>query len=117
MLKGEPDSRCSAAGGYCMQKTKCPQMNFIDNKCPGDDSVKCCLSAPYQEPECEAKGGKCSAECSCNGDLLSGFCPNQPGPIKCCVEEEIVESCTETSISQCIEERKRRKRSTECTSK
>ena len=100
-----------------MQKTKCPHQNYIDNKCPGDESVKCCLSVPYQEPECEAKGGKCSAECNCNGDLLTGYCPNQPGPIKCCVEEEIVESCTETSISQCIEEGRRRKRSTECTSK
>ena len=101
-----------------MQKTNCPDMDYVDNKCPGNENVKCCLSVPYQEPECEAEGGSCGPECSCQGELLSGYCPKQPGPIKCCIEEELVESCSEetttTSPSECVD--KKISRISDCTS-
>ena len=47
-ISGEPDERCSSEGGYCMKTTNCPGANYVDNKCPGDESNKCCLSAPFQ---------------------------------------------------------------------
>ena len=45
---GEPDERCSSEGGYCMKVSSCPNGDYVDNKCPGDNTIKCCLSAPFQ---------------------------------------------------------------------
>ena len=70
--------------GYCGDPASCPGNNVVDNKCPGGQDNKCCLSVPYQEPECEAEGGACVDKCGCEGEVLHGFCPNQPNSIKCC---------------------------------
>ena len=66
-------------------------------------------------------------KCGCKGEMFDGLCPSQPGSIKCCqtgetttsagemTMEAAVEACkTETTISQCLEERK--KRSSDCSS-
>ena len=103
-----------------MEKSSCPEGNFVDNKCPGGENNKCCLSAPYQEDKCQSEGGTCLDECGCKGDVLTGFCPTQPASIKCCVEEEVVENCNEevttttTVPAACVN--KRRKREAGCSS-
>ena len=69
-------------------------------------------------------------KCECEGEMLNGLCPSQPGGIKCCLSSETststegltteaaIEICqTETTISQCLAGTKRRKRSTGCSSK
>ena len=70
-------------------------------------------------------------KCTCSDDsMLHGFCPSQPDSVKCCkaeegstpaggmTTEEATEACqAETTISQCLEENKRKKRSTDCSSK
>ena len=97
-----------------MEKSDCPDENFLHNKCPGRDNIKCCLAAPFQEDKCKGEGGNCEDECGCKGNVLSGFCPSQPGPIKCCIEDEIVESCNEEVSKECVN--RRRKRGADCTS-
>ena len=75
----------------------------------------------FQEPECEAEGGSCVDKCTCSDDnMLHSFCPSQPDSVKCCKTGEMTneEACqAETTISQCLEENKRKKRSTDCSSK
>ena len=101
-----------------MEISDCPADNFVHNKCPGGDNIKCCLGAPYQEEQCGSQGGFCVDECGCDGETKSGYCPSQPGSIKCCIEEEVVESCIEevaTTVSpECV--KRRRKRETGCSS-
>ena len=67
-----------------MESTNCPGGNYTDNDCPGGENIKCCLSAPYQEPECQNKRGTCQDVGDlCNGQILTDFCPKQPNSIKC----------------------------------
>ena len=81
----ESEEQCKVDGGYCMESSKCPGSNYTDNKCPGGENIKCCLSAPFQEPECMKKRGTCKdVSETCDGEFLTGFCPNQPESIKCC---------------------------------
>jgi hypothetical protein len=82
----EPSTTCRAEGGYCGHPDNCPGGNVVHNKCPGGNDNKCCITKPYQEPECEAKLGECKDECNCEpeGVLLPGYCPLQPNAIKCC---------------------------------
>ena len=71
-----------------------------------------------QEPECETEGGTCKdlSGCDvCDGEILDSKCPTQPEAVKCCVEVEEVENCEENN-NPCVQEKKRRKRST-CTSR
>ena len=122
-ISGEPSETCAAESGYCGDPDKCPGNNVVHNKCPGGQDNKCCLSIPFQEAECEAEGGTCHDKCGCEGNVLNGFCPSQPNSIKCCktttdTTTSASEACqTESIISECIEKRKRRKRSSGCSSK
>merc|ERR1711962_988720 len=91
----EPDTRCKNANGYCMDASSCPGGNHKDNLCPGDASNKCCLSAPFDEPSCEDVGGRCLDECACEGEVRTGLCGSQPAAIRCCIEDELVDDCSE----------------------
>ena len=69
-----------------MKASFCPDGNYVDSKCPGDETIKCCLSAPFLEDKCKEKGGECMDQCACQGETLLGDCPNQPRSIRCCVD-------------------------------
>ena len=81
-----------------MEKSLCPGADYLDNRCPGGNNIKCCRSVSFQEPECETEGGVCAEACGCpGGNTLDMKCPSQPAGIKCCLgdsdEEELVENC------------------------
>jgi len=93
----EPSTKCSSEGGYCGNPANCPGSNVVDNKCPGGNDNKCCLSIPYQADQCQEQGGQCADRCACEGEILHGFCPNQPDSIKCCKTSE-----TASSVQACL---------------
>ena len=98
-----------------MEKSQCPGGDYVDNKCPGGENIKCCKAAPFQESACEAEGGSCADQCGCpGGRTMDGKCPSQHAAVKCCVEEELVDSCTETTIGECLN--RKLERTTGCSS-
>ena len=48
---GEPSETCAAESGHCGNPEVCPGNDVIDNKCPGGQNNKCCLSMPFQVGE------------------------------------------------------------------
>ena len=81
----------SAPGNEIYNHPSEPNYNlYLANRlCPTQSSdIKCCLSIPYDEPQCSDIGGSCvdDQRCGSGGTLVPGKCPTQPSGVMCCVK-------------------------------